>query len=146
MAPFCLSKAVAHLHRFSVRQSVFWATTRYTFRGWSQATLSYTQLLLISYRHIIDDGFAHVLEVISGREGGIRLLSSAATGEIRGCPVWTSFVTDQLTSESWIVRRGRHRILLGSLQQHIFCRKYRPERQKRKNGRFEVYFRTTSGL
>ncbi|KAH8599064.1 hypothetical protein B0O99DRAFT_34371 [Bisporella sp. PMI_857] len=92
---------------------------------------------------IIDDGFEHNLTVLQDRKSGaLRLLASVWSGELRRCPVWTAFITDESTSPDWIERpRGsRHRIWIRDIQLFVFCQDYKKRHQIQKNGEFEIKF------
>jgi len=92
-------------------------------------------------RKIIDDGFEHNLTVLQDKKcGGLRLQAAVRNGELRGCPIWTAFVTHQSASPRWMDRRSRHRIWLRDIQPYVFCQKYKKKHQTRKHGEFEILF------
>ncbi len=50
-------------------------------------------------------------------------------------------VTHQSQSATWLVRKGKHRVLLNDLQLYVFCRKYREQNMRQnKAGAFEIFF------
>jgi hypothetical protein len=91
---------------------------------------------------ITDDGFWHYLVVYRDlMTGGLRLLATVWDGALRGCPVWTAFVTHQASSPTWIKRVSRRRVRLADIQIYVFCQNYRQQRQRRGNaGAFELAF------
>jgi hypothetical protein len=91
---------------------------------------------------IVDDGFRHSLIVYEDRlTRGYRLHAAIWDGELRQCPVWTAFVTDQASSPSWIRRVNRHRVRIANIQLYVFCQKYQQQNQRRGSaGAFEINF------
>ncbi|EFW98664.1 hypothetical protein CMQ_4516 [Grosmannia clavigera kw1407] len=91
---------------------------------------------------IIDDGFKHSLIVYRDTEShSIRLHAAVWEGEMRQCPVWTAFVTNQARSSSWLRRKGRHRVWLRDVQLYVFCNIYREDHMRQnKSGAFEIDF------
>jgi hypothetical protein len=91
---------------------------------------------------ITDDGFWHSLIVYKDTmTGGIRLHAAVWEGELRLCPVWTAFVTHQVTSPTWLKRVSRRRVRLADIQLYVFCQNYKQQRQRRgPAGAFEINF------
>lgn len=91
---------------------------------------------------IIDDGFKHSLIVYEDSENkGMRLHAAVWEGELRQCPVWTTFITHQCNSPTWLVKKSRHRVWLRDVQLYVFCHEYRQHKQrKNREGAFELNF------
>jgi hypothetical protein len=91
---------------------------------------------------ISDDGFWHSLIVYKDQmTGGIRLHAAVWSGELRQCPVWTAFVTNQATSSTWLKRVSRRKVRLSDVQLYVFCQEYQQQHQRRGQAcAFEIYF------
>lgn len=90
---------------------------------------------------ILDDGFVHSLYVYQDeRSGGIRIHTVVGDGELRKCPVWTAFVTDQSCSEDWLLRHSGHRVWITNIYLYVFCDEYRKKSQMKRHGEFEINF------
>ncbi|KOS19322.1 hypothetical protein ESCO_000898 [Escovopsis weberi] len=143
--------------------SKLWATLR--FMTWEELILMYCTFLALKARNnltlqigakeyalrgehklfqacILDDGFKHSLIVYEDRiTGGRRLHAAVWEGELRQCPVWTAFVTNQSTCPGWFKRVSKRRIRLADLQIYTFCQQYRQQSQRRgPGGAFEIQF------
>ncbi|ESA43993.1 uncharacterized protein NCU09994 [Neurospora crassa OR74A] len=96
---------------------------------------------------IVDDGYKHSLVVYEDQQThGVRLHAAVWDGELKQCPVWTTFVTAQAQSSTWISRRSKHRVWLRNIQLYVFCKNYRQEVQRQnKSNAFEIYFVTEQG-
>ncbi|KAG8421037.1 hypothetical protein J3458_002944 [Metarhizium acridum] len=92
---------------------------------------------------IFDDGFDHSLIVYQdGATGGLRLHAAVWEGELRQCPVWTAFVTEQARYTNWI-RRGssRRKVWLSEIRLFVFCKQYREHSQRKgPAGEFQINF------
>ncbi|KAJ3536342.1 hypothetical protein NM208_g6767 [Fusarium decemcellulare] len=90
----------------------------------------------------IDDGFVHSLSVHEDTmTKGLRLLAAVWNGELRQCPVWTAFITDQSASPTWVKRVSKTRVHLCDIQVYVFRGEYRQESQRRGNAAaFEIHF------
>ena len=105
-------------------------------------------LLLLNYnayrpRVIIDDGYEHQLQILKDRDtGAIRLQASVLRKELKKCassrpegprltrprtPVWTAFITHQVTSRTWMKKVDSTTIHLTELPQFIFTTDYDPQ-------------------
>lgn len=82
---------------------------------------------------IVDDGYLHALRVYRDTiSGAVRLQASVHDGEMKRCPVWTAFITHQLTSRGFYNRVDPRTIHLRELRRTIFLSDdYTPERTQR---------------
>ena len=123
---------------------------------------------LTLYRRIVDDHYEHGLRLFQERTTGvIRLQASVQTGEIRRQvisklpdtqfviaavlismkhrkPIWTAFITHQITSSTWMSRVGPRVIHLAELNRHVFTDEYVPQRTH--TGAHELNFIQTRGM
>ncbi|KAK5990524.1 hypothetical protein PT974_08793 [Cladobotryum mycophilum] len=143
--------------------SKLWATLR--FITWEELILTYCTFLALKARNdltlqlgakeyalrgerklfqacILDDGFKHSLIVYEDRlTGGRRLHAAVWEGELRQCPVWTAFITNQASTSGWVKRVGKRKVRLGDIQLYTFCQQYRQQSQRRgPGGAFEIQF------
>ena len=91
---------------------------------------------------IKDDDYKHSLIVYEDRATrSLRLHAAVWDGELRQCPVWTAFVTQQSTHPKWLKRVSDLKIHLTDIQPYVFCRKYRAHSMRvGENNEFELYF------
>ncbi|KAL2122603.1 hypothetical protein VTJ04DRAFT_3058 [Mycothermus thermophilus] len=91
---------------------------------------------------IIDDGYRHSLIVYEDLQTrGLRLHAAVWEGELRQCPVWTAFVTQQSQSPTWLSRRSKRRVWLKDVLLYVFCGAYRQENMRQnKLAAFEIQF------
>ncbi|KAH6625941.1 hypothetical protein B0J18DRAFT_126054 [Chaetomium sp. MPI-SDFR-AT-0129] len=92
--------------------------------------------------------FKHSLIVYEDMQTkGLRLHAAVWEGELRQCPVWTAFVTDQSQSPAWLSRRSRRRVWLKDIQLYVFCQGYRQENMRQNKSRaFEIWFDREEGM
>ena len=117
-------------------------------------------------RRIVDDHYEHGLRLFQERDTGvIRLQASVQTGEVKRQvaselpdprsvivavlifnrkPVWTAFITHQITSSTWMSRDSRRVVHLAELNRHVFTDEYLPQRTH--TGAHELTFIHTSGM
>ncbi|OAA53790.1 hypothetical protein SPI_09235 [Niveomyces insectorum RCEF 264] len=93
---------------------------------------------------IIDDDFKHSLIVYKDVDSQkYRLHAAVWEGEMRQCPVWTAFITNQPRSPNWLIRKDKLRVWLTDVQLYVFCNDYRQEHMRQnKMGAFELDFLT----
>lgn len=91
---------------------------------------------------IVDDGFMHSLIVYEDYvTKGVRLHAAVWDGDLRQCPVWTAFITQQSASPKWIKRVNKTRVRLADIQLYVFCQEYRQQNQRiNRAGAFEIRF------
>lgn len=91
---------------------------------------------------IVDDGFMHSLIVYEDYvTKGVRLHAAVWDGDLRQCPVWTAFITQQSASPKWIKRVSKTRVRLADIQLYVFCQEYRQQNQRiNRAGAFEIRF------
>ena len=123
---------------------------------------------LILYRRIVDDHYEHGLRLFQETQTGvIRLQASVQTGEVKRQvssklpnphsviaavltfmkhrkPIWTAFITHQITSSIWMSRVSRRVVHLAELNRHVFTDEYVPQRTQ--TGAHELTFIHTSGM
>lgn len=170
----CISRdgSALQLKRWSRSEkcSKLWAVL--SFPTWEEMVLFYCVFLVLKARNIltvslhpeeyllsrerrlfqaqiIDDDYKHSLIVYEDQlTKGIRLHAAVWEGELRMCPVWTAFVTQQSRNENWctISRRDANVVRLRDVRLYVFCYKYR-ERNMRQNktGDFELWFANEAG-
>ncbi|KAK9780940.1 hypothetical protein AB5N19_07416 [Seiridium cardinale] len=89
---------------------------------------------------INDDGYTHSLAVYQDSfTGRHRLHATVCEHEMRGCPVWTTFLppVSSKSRPSWLSRKSRHRVWVHDTQPYVFCDTYRANSQRK--GRFGAY-------
>ncbi|QLI73627.1 uncharacterized protein G6M90_00g102670 [Metarhizium brunneum] len=92
---------------------------------------------------IFDDSFHHSLIVYQDdATGGLRLHAAVLDGELRQCPVWTAFVTEQARCTNWIRRSAsRRKVWLSDIRLFVFCKNYREHNQRKgPTGEFQINF------
>ena len=90
---------------------------------------------------IMDDNYPHVLTMYKERDtGAVRLQASVLEGELKRKPVWTAFVTHQITSRTWVSKPASQVIHLADLQRYVFVDEYTP--QLGPEGQHELKFRS----
>lgn len=95
----------------------------------------------IFHAEISDDSFPHALSVFRDREThAVRLQASVLEGELKRKPVWTAFVTHQISSRSWVAKPSAKVIHLADLQRFVFADAYTP--QLGPAGQHELTFRS----
>ena len=123
---------------------------------------------LTLYRRIVDDHYEHGLRLFQEpRTHVIRLQASVQTGEIKRqavsklpdphpviaavliCikhrkPIWTAFITHQITSSIWMSRVSPRVVHLAELNRHVFTDDYKPQRTH--TGAHELTFIQTRGM
>ena len=123
---------------------------------------------LTLYRRIVDDHYEHGLRLFRETQTGvIRLQASVQTGEVKRQvasklpnpqsmiaavltfmkhrkPIWTAFITHQITSSIWMSRVSRRVVQLAELNRHVFTDEYVPQRTH--TGAHELNFIHTSGM
>ncbi|RMD40095.1 hypothetical protein DV735_g5035, partial [Chaetothyriales sp. CBS 134920] len=77
---------------------------------------------------ITDNGCHHALRLYRDRSTGvIRLEAAVLKGSMKNTPVWTAFITHQVTSPTWLERADRSKsVYMVDLKRHIFSSKYTP--------------------
>ena len=65
------------------------------------------------------------------------------TGELKGKPVWTAFITKQIHMPGWVSRDSKRVVQLAELKQFIFSDYFSP--QNTSTGVFELRFIISSG-
>ncbi|RMZ81754.1 hypothetical protein DV738_g1980, partial [Chaetothyriales sp. CBS 135597] len=77
---------------------------------------------------ITDSGSHHALRLYQDRSTGvIRLEAAVLKGSMKNTPVWTAFITHQVTSPTWLERADHSKsVYLADLKRHIFSSKYTP--------------------
>lgn len=101
-------------------------------------------ITLISFRHLVDDHYDHLLHLFRETETGVaRLQASVRTREFGNVPIWTAFITNQIRDAAWARRDGPRVVLLADLQQFIFTTDYSP--QKAPTGEIELTFSDSRG-
>ena len=78
-------------------------------------------------RPIRDNGYKHALRIYRDRmTGAMRLQASVLHGPLKNTPIWTAFITHQITSPRWMRRakNGHPTIYLADLKRHIFSAEY----------------------
>ena len=138
------------------------------FAGQVSTSQFLADLELTLHRRIVDDHYEHGLRLFQERDTGvIRLQASVQTGEvkrqvcleaaepalalcdcscadIRRKPIWTAFITHQITSSIWMSRDSRRVVHLAELNRHVFTDEYLPQRTH--TGAHELTFIHTSGM
>ena len=123
---------------------------------------------LTLYRPIVDDHYEHGLRLFQERQTGvIRLQASVLTGEVKRQvisnlpdthsviagvlmsmkhrkPIWTAFITHQITSPRWMSHDSPRVVHLAELNRHVFTDEYVPQRTQ--TGAHELTFIQTRGM
>ncbi|KAI9798176.1 MAG: hypothetical protein M1833_004925 [Piccolia ochrophora] len=90
---------------------------------------------------IVDDDFQHALRIFKDKDSrGVRLQASVLSGELKGMPVWTAFITRYLGVQSWMKRIRTKVVQLKELRPYVFSSDYMPPRGKR--GEHELRFKS----
>ena len=62
---------------------------------------------------IVEDNYLHALRIFRDRNSeAVRLQASVHGGEMKYMPVWTAFITHQLSSKEWMSQTSSYRVLL----------------------------------
>ncbi|RMZ76062.1 hypothetical protein DV737_g5008, partial [Chaetothyriales sp. CBS 132003] len=94
---------------------------------------------------ITDSGYHHALRLYRDRSTGVlRLEAAVLEGPMKDTPIWTAFITHQVTSPTWLERGDRSkRVYLADLKRHIFSSQYTPHIAS--SGQHVLAFDTISG-
>ncbi|OAA42620.1 hypothetical protein NOR_04751 [Metarhizium rileyi] len=110
---------------------------------WASKELALGEEHKLFQTQILDDGKNHLLTVYKDKATGyFRLHAAVHDGELRQCPVWTAFVTEQPKLPNWLTRNpAKRKVWLSDIQLFVFCKQYREENQhKGPAGQFQIHF------
>ncbi|KAF9889064.1 hypothetical protein FE257_008041 [Aspergillus nanangensis] len=70
---------------------------------------------------IVDDNYLHALRIYRDKaSGAVRLQASVHKGEMKRCPVWIAFITQQIGLRGWIRLEEPKIVVLRALRRSIF--------------------------